>query len=537
MAELAQRLGLDLPDALAGDGEVLADLLERMLATVRKAEAQPQDLLLARSELVQALFGPLAQGQDDDRLHRRDDLLVLDEVAEMTVFFLADRRLQGDRLLGDLQNFPHLVDRHLHLGRDLLRGGLAAELLDQLARGPDELVDGLDHVHGDADRARLVGDRSRDRLPDPPGRIRRELIAATVLELVDGLHQADVAFLNEVEELQAAVGVLLRDRDDQSKIRLDHLLLGLRRLDLARLDDGHDALDLVGLGVGASLGDLDLLLGDPYLLLLGRRELLGGLQVEIADSGGSAVGRRIAERAVDEVLHFVGRRPPAVGPQADHALGALDVVEQVTQALHQATASELGVLAVDDLVADVERAELFEHARLALLGLRLEPLPGRLLGALLRAPPARRLHAQLARLGDQLVPLTEQPIDHRERRDDHARQVRFLLLRELLFVDVHDLLDRDVVAAELLTQLAEALDGEVGAEDGGRDLVLAFFDALGERDLALAREERDAPHLAQVEPHGILGAPDRTRGEVDRLGRPVVVVLLGLLLGLPLADL
>src|SRR5439155_214402 len=54
---------------------------------------------------------------------------------------------------------------------DLLRGGLAAELLHELARGPDELVDRLDHVHGDADRARLVGDGARDRLPDPPGRV------------------------------------------------------------------------------------------------------------------------------------------------------------------------------------------------------------------------------------------------------------------------------------------------------------------------------------------------------------------------------
>src|SRR5438445_12293151 len=118
MAELAQRLGLDLPDALAGDGEVLADLLERMLATVRKAEAQPQDLLLARRERIEDLVGLLAQGQTDDRLHRRDDLLVFDEVAEMAVFFLADRRLQGDRLLSDLQDLPHLVDRHVHLGRE-----------------------------------------------------------------------------------------------------------------------------------------------------------------------------------------------------------------------------------------------------------------------------------------------------------------------------------------------------------------------------------------------------------------------------------
>ena len=221
------------------------------------------------------------------------------------------------------------------------------------------------------------------------------------------------------------------------------------------------------------------------------------MQVADAGCGGAAVGGRIAERDVDEVLHLVGRRPPAVGPETDHALGALDVVEQVAQPLHQAAAAELRILAIDDLVADVQRAELLEHARLTLQRLTLEPLPRRLLGALLRLAPGGRLAPELAGLGDQLVPLAEQPVDHRERRDDHARQIGFLLLGELFLVDVDDLLDGDVVTAKLLAQLTESLDGEVRAEDGGRDLVLAFFDALGERDLALAREERDrAPSRA-----------------------------------------
>ena len=202
-----------------------------------------------------------------------------------------------------------------------------------------------------------------------------------------------------------------------------------------------------------------------------------------------------------------------------------------------AAAAELRILAIDDLVADVQRAELLEHLGLTLQRLTLEPLPRRLLGALLRLAPGGRLAPELAGLGDQLVPLAEQPVDHRERRDDHARQIGFLFLGELFLVDVDNLLDGDVVTAQLLAQLTESLDGEVRAEDGGRDLVLAFFDALGERDLALAREERDAPHLAQVEAYRVLGAPDRARREVDRLGRPVVVVLLGLLLRLPLTNL
>src|SRR5579863_7418340 len=74
----------------------------------------------------------------------------------------------------------------------------------------------------------LVGDGTGDRLADPPGGVGRELVAALVLELVDRLHEADVPLLDEVEELQAAVRVLLGDRDDEAEVSLDEL--GLRAL-------------------------------------------------------------------------------------------------------------------------------------------------------------------------------------------------------------------------------------------------------------------------------------------------------------------
>jgi len=40
MAQLAERLGLDLPDALTGDREALADLFQRVLALL--ADAEPE---------------------------------------------------------------------------------------------------------------------------------------------------------------------------------------------------------------------------------------------------------------------------------------------------------------------------------------------------------------------------------------------------------------------------------------------------------------------------------------------------------------
>src|SRR3712207_8341736 len=48
---------------------------------------------------------------------------------------------------------------------------------DELALGTADLVQLLDDVDRDPDRARLVRERAGDRLPDPPRRVGRELEA------------------------------------------------------------------------------------------------------------------------------------------------------------------------------------------------------------------------------------------------------------------------------------------------------------------------------------------------------------------------
>src|SRR5207248_2368192 len=147
-----------------------------------------------------------------------------DEVAEVRVLLLTDGRLERDRLLRDLHDLADLVRGDEHPLGDLLRGRFPAELLEQTTRHADELVDRLDHVDRDADRPRLVRDRAGDRLPDPPGRVRRELVALAVVELLDRTDETDVAFLDEIEEGHAAADVLLRDRDDQTKVRFSQVV-------------------------------------------------------------------------------------------------------------------------------------------------------------------------------------------------------------------------------------------------------------------------------------------------------------------------
>src|SRR4051794_30127348 len=249
--ELLQRVVLDLPDPLARDVERAADFLERARPAAREAEAHLDDLALAlrqrRQRPVDVLLAQVLRGDLERRLGR----LILDEVAELGLVLLADRLLERDRLLGHAQDVAHLARRALELAGDLLRARLAAERLDELALDVDDLVELLHHVDRDADRPALVGDGPRDRLADPPGGVRRELVAAGVVELLDRADEPERPLLDEVEERQPAAEVALRDRHDEPQVRLDHLRLGghvaaldaLREVDLLLRGQQRDAPD------------------------------------------------------------------------------------------------------------------------------------------------------------------------------------------------------------------------------------------------------------------------------------------------------
>src|SRR5688500_19340229 len=83
MPELAQRLGLDLADALARDVELLADFLERVVGRQVDAEAHAQHLRLARGQLAQHAVHGLAQRLDGRGIERALGRGVLDEVAQV----------------------------------------------------------------------------------------------------------------------------------------------------------------------------------------------------------------------------------------------------------------------------------------------------------------------------------------------------------------------------------------------------------------------------------------------------------------------
>ena len=193
---------------------------------------------------------------------------------------------------------------------------LAAELLHELALDVHGLVELLDHVHRDADRARLVGDRARHGLPDPPGRVGGELVALAVVELLDCADEAERAFLDEVEEREAAAEVALGDRDDEAQVGLDHGLLGAH---VAALD---------------ALGELHLLLGRQ------QRDAADGAQVQ---------AQRV-ERGLDRQVEL---RPLLGGRRVRRGIaGALEHVDAVIE--------QVRMQVLDLLLRDLD---LFEHGR------------------------------------------------------------------------------------------------------------------------------------------------------------------------------
>ena len=237
-------------------------------------------------------------------------------------------------------------------------------------------------MHGDADGARLIGDRAGDRLADRPGAIGGKLVAAAILELIDRLHQADIAFLDQVEELQAAIRVFLGDRDHEAQVRLHHLLLGLAGFALALLHHVHDLAELADLEPGlagehldlvAVLLDLVLVLGDQALPALGRefrhpvepaRIELGALIVaqEILARDAMALGQPhqatlVADQALVDVVELLDQRIDArlVEPQRLH-LGDDVVLELLVAALLRGRERIVAQLVLDVLVLQAAQA-------------------------------------------------------------------------------------------------------------------------------------------------------------------------------------
>src|SRR3546814_18521460 len=89
--QLAERFRLDLADAFARHAELLADFLERVVGVHPDAETHAQHAFLARGERREDAGDRFLEVRLQRGVDRGDRLLVLDEIAEVAVFLVADR--------------------------------------------------------------------------------------------------------------------------------------------------------------------------------------------------------------------------------------------------------------------------------------------------------------------------------------------------------------------------------------------------------------------------------------------------------------
>ena len=82
-------------------------------------------------------------------------------------------------------------------------------------------------MHRHAYGSRLIRERARHGLANPPGRVCRELESLLGVKLFDALDEPKVSLLHKVQETHAAARVALCDADHEAKVCLNQLLLRL----------------------------------------------------------------------------------------------------------------------------------------------------------------------------------------------------------------------------------------------------------------------------------------------------------------------
>ena len=194
-------------------------------------------------------------------------------------------------------------------------------------------------MHRDADGSALVGDGPGDGLAYPPGGVGRELEAPVRLELLRCLHQAEVAFLDQIEEGQAPPGIPLCHRDDEAEVRFAETAAGvlvpcLRSTGkggfLFRREQRHPA-DLFQIGlhrvVQRHAFGRQLMLELSDLLFVQKRQLclfFGHLHAPHLQCGIQFVQpRRVEVLLFHGTTHLLGRQDMAARPASIFAISSV----------------------------------------------------------------------------------------------------------------------------------------------------------------------------------------------------------------------
>src|SRR5262249_9035128 len=112
----------------------------------------------------------------------------------------------------------------VHAVGDLGVRGLAPELLQERVRSLADTMQRARAIERNANDARLLRERLQDRLTNPPHRVRDELDALRLVELMRRANETEVAFVDQIRERDALVLILLRDGYHEAKVGSNELV-------------------------------------------------------------------------------------------------------------------------------------------------------------------------------------------------------------------------------------------------------------------------------------------------------------------------
>ena len=225
--QLVEGLRLDLTHTLASHTENQADLLERVGIPIADSVTQLQNLSLAVGQRLEHLVDFLAQHLVRGHFGRPCRTAVLDKIAQVRLVGVRNRPVQTRGRTGHSQHRTSLLERYAGRVGQLLRRRLAVILVQKRVAGLVQSPHGRCHVHRQADGPTRVGNRSCDRLANPPRGVRRKLVTSQVLVLLHRSHQTRIALLDQIQKTQASLAILLGNRNDQSQVSVGQVLLGL----------------------------------------------------------------------------------------------------------------------------------------------------------------------------------------------------------------------------------------------------------------------------------------------------------------------
>ena len=81
-----------------------------------------------------------------------------------------------------------------------------------------QLANAIAHMDRNANSAALVCQGAGNSLPNPPGGVGAKFVAAAVIKLFNGFHQAEVAFLNQIRKGDALSHIFLGNANDQTGV-------------------------------------------------------------------------------------------------------------------------------------------------------------------------------------------------------------------------------------------------------------------------------------------------------------------------------